>query len=149
MIISVLQFFLLQVEEGRQEDAEEFLTFLLNGLNDEALSVMKLLNENSEESDAAEDNAPDDSEAADDDDDDWKEVGPKRRSCITRRTATSETPVAAIFQGQIRSCVNYAAGQPTATLQPFFTLQLDIQSESVRSVADALKVNFDTESLDG
>ncbi len=65
------------------------------------------------------------------------------------RTATSETPLAAIFQGQIRSCVQHSAGQPTATLQPFFTLQLDIQSDGVRSVGDALLNNFATEELDG
>ena len=31
-----------KVIEGRQEDAEEFLTFLLNGLNDEMMALLKL-----------------------------------------------------------------------------------------------------------
>ena len=32
-----------KVIEGRQEDAEEFLTFLLNGLNDEMMALLKLV----------------------------------------------------------------------------------------------------------
>ncbi len=134
-----------KVEEGRQEDAEEFLTFLLNGLSDDTAAVIKLV-EKKEQEGAAEGAEGEEEEG---DEDDWKEVGPKRRSCITRRTATSSTPVAGIFQGQIRSCVQHSAGQPTATLQPFFTLQLDIQSDSVHTVAEALENNFSTETLHG
>jgi ubiquitin carboxyl-terminal hydrolase 10 len=54
-----------------------------------------------------------------------------------------------MFQGQIRSCVQRTAGETTATLQPFFTLQLDIQSENIRNVAEALTHNFCVEALDG
>ena len=32
-----------KVIEGRQEDAEEFLSFLLNGLNDEMIALLKLV----------------------------------------------------------------------------------------------------------
>ena len=34
-----------KVIEGRQEDAEEFLTFLLNGLNDEMMALLKLVDQ--------------------------------------------------------------------------------------------------------
>jgi hypothetical protein len=37
----------------------------------------------------------------------------------------------------------------SATLQPFFALQLDIQSPRVQSVVDALRENFSSEQLDG
>ena len=33
----------MQVLEGRQEDAEEFLTCLLNGVSDEMTELMKLV----------------------------------------------------------------------------------------------------------
>ncbi len=45
--------------------------------------------------------------------------------------------------------MQHSAGEPTATLQPFFTLQLDIQGEHVSTVSEALESNFATESLDG
>ncbi len=115
------------------------------------MAIIKLFDEKKARAgeEGGKEGADDNGEADGGDEDDWKEVGPKRRSCITRRTATSETPLAAIFQGQIRSCVQHSAGQPTATLQPFFTLQLDIQSDNVHSVADALVNNFAVEALDG
>ena len=40
-------------------------------------------------------------------------------------------------------------GETSATLQPFFTLQLDIQHEMVGSVEEALLQNFASEQLDG
>ena len=52
-------------------------------------------------------------------------------------------------QGQIRSSVNKANSEPTATLQPFFSLQLDVQGERTTSLKDALEANFATETLDG
>ena len=76
-----------KVIEGRQEDAEEFLTFLLNGLNDEMLSVLKLVNNNEcgGNNPVDEENQKvgkiEDEESADE----WQEVGPKNKSCITRR----------------------------------------------------------------
>ena len=127
-----------KVIEGRQEDAEEFLTFLLNGINDEIQAVLKPNDGNNNDEDEEEFDA-----------DEWKEVGPKNKSCTTRRQNSAETPLADMFQGQIRSCVQHSASEPTATLQPFFTLQLDIQSEKVKNVNDALRNVFDTEALDG
>merc|ERR1719414_2510575 len=71
----------------------------------------------------------------DDNDEEWREVGPRgTKSCVTRRVEKIETgncaksPLAEMFQGQMRSQFQHANGEPTATLQPFLTLQLDIQS---------------------
>ena len=56
---SIFQFLLnltsdtFKVEDGRQEDAEEFLTFLLNELNDEMLLLLKLLVESDEDEEAS------------------------------------------------------------------------------------------------
>ena len=54
-----------------------------------------------------------------------------------------------MFQGQMRSQVQHSNGEPTATLQPFLTLQLDIQSAKIRNVADAIACNFAEEAIDG
>ena len=138
--------------EGRQEDAEEFLTFLLNGLNDEMISVLKLLSSGEDDDkngSAVNNNSSSDGFCEDDDDFTWQEVGPKNKSCATRRGAGFKTPLADIFQGQIRSCVTRSVGDATATLQTFFTLQLDIQSDAIKNVGDALAHNFTVEALDG
>ena len=131
-----------KVVDGRQEDAEEFLSCLLNGLSDEMSGKMKLV----------ENDQPDEIDEAEEDDDDWKEVGARGRSCVTRRVADLSqvtTPIQALALGLCRSCVKSEAGDNSATLQPFFTLQLDIQDDSITSVGDALIQNFASEKLDG
>lgn len=140
-----------KVEEGRQEDAEEFLTFLLNELNDEMLALLKLMVEDEEEELEEEDDQ--DQEGREEDNDEWHEVGARNKSLLTRRVGgsneTIRSPLGNIFQGQMQSCVQLSNGEPTATLQPFFTLPLDIQSKSIKNVADALHHNFAAEVLDG
>merc|ERR1711994_1181234 len=87
------------------------------------------------------------------DTDEWHEVGAKNKSLLTRRVGGSnvslKSPLGSIFQGQLQSCVQLSNGEPTATLQPFFTLPLDIQSKNIKNVSDALIHNFTSEALDG
>jgi len=141
-----------KVIDGRQEDAEEFLTCLLNGLSDEMLAMMKL----AEEQPAVEEivlEAPNASnEAIEDAADDWQEVGAKGKSCVTRRVANGshvQTPIQSMALGMCRSCVKSETGDNSATLQPFYTLQLDIQDQTVQNITEALAQNFANEKLDG
>ncbi|ESO96906.1 hypothetical protein LOTGIDRAFT_214445 [Lottia gigantea] len=99
---------------GKQEDAEEFLSILLDGLHEEMAAAI---------------NSKDDS---------WEQVGPKNKSVVTRRATFSKTPISDIFAGQMRSVVSKTGSKESATLQPYFTLQLDIQGK-VFSVRDALE----------
>lgn len=148
-----------KVVEGRQEDAEEFLTFLLNGLNDEMLALFKRVDQETTPppTTAAEEAEQEGADEEEGDEDEWQEVGPKNRSVVTRRAGgtgagsanRSKPPLAEIFQGQMRSCLQPCNGEPTATLQPFFNLQLDIQSEKVGNVTEALANNFASEIIDG
>ena len=134
-----------------KEDAEEFLTFLLNELNDEMLALLKLLIIDDQDEEQDDKNEAD--EAEEDDNDEWHEVGAKNKSLLTRRVGGSnvslKTPLGSIFQGQLQSCVNLSNGEPKATLQPFFTLPLDIQSKNIKNVSDALIQNFTSEALHG
>jgi len=135
-----------KVVDGRQEDAEEFLTCLLNGLSDEMLGMMKLASEQPVAEALAIEPTVDDAP------DDWQEVGAKGKSCVTRRVTSStqiQTPIQSLALGMCRSCVKSETGDNSATLQPFYTLQLDIQDQLIQSVTDALEQNFANEKLDG
>ena len=46
-----------------------------------------------------------------------------------------------------RYSVKASGSESSATLQPFYTLQLDIQRETVKNVTDALAENFASEIL--
>lgn len=61
------------------------------------------------------------------DEEEWKVIGPKNKGSITRCTELERTPLSDIFRGQLRSRVSRAGEQPTDNVQPFFTLQLDIE----------------------
>merc|ERR1719384_1276771 len=83
---------------------------------------------------------------------DWQEVAARGRSQVTRRVtdqSTLVTPLQQLALGLCRYSVKSANQETSSTLQPFYTLQLDIQSENILSVDDALAANFSSEQLDG
>lgn len=123
--------------EGRQEDAEEFLGCLLNGLNDEMLELIKLVKSSAE---PVVNNTNTDAE-------NWKVVDSKNKGTITRRTELSQTPISDIFGGQLRSRVHRDGDQTTDNIQPFFTLQLHI--EKAASLREALEQLVAKNPLEG
>jgi len=131
--------------EGRQEDAEEFLSCLLNGLNDEMLEAMKLIEPQSNGLTNGDVTTNGDTTSNGDydpeQDHEWTEVVNKNnKSVVTRRAEFGKTPLSAIFRGQMRSRV-FRAGVENGTtdnIQPFFTLQLDVEKAS--SVEKALEL---------
>jgi ubiquitin carboxyl-terminal hydrolase 10 len=60
-------------------------------------------------------------------DDEWQVMGPKNKGSMTRKTDFSKSPISEMFVGQMSSLLNRTNTPKTTTLQPFFTLQLDIQ----------------------
>ncbi|KAK6640185.1 hypothetical protein RUM44_011871 [Polyplax serrata] len=133
--------------EGRQEDAEEFLSCLLNGLNDEMFELMKMVGGNNALGLSNGDANGNVEGSVDDDDTEWNVMGPKNKSSVTRRAVCGKTPISDIFRGQFRSRVQRAGDQSTDTVQPFFTLQLDI--EKANSVKDALELFMGKDPLEG
>lgn len=57
----------------------------------------------------------------------WKEVTGKNKGCVTRRTEVVQTPISDIFNGHLRSRVHRTGDTSTDNVQPFFTLQLNIE----------------------
>ncbi|RZF39695.1 hypothetical protein LSTR_LSTR012149 [Laodelphax striatellus] len=120
--------------EGRQEDAEEFLSCLLNGLNDEMVELLRLTDDNMSNGEVIATNG--DNYHDQDSDNEWKEIS-KKKPTITRRTKLVSTPLSQIFQGQWRSRVVRQGASETDNIQPFFTFPLDI--EKAHSVKEALE----------
>uniref|UniRef100_A0A672MNV5 Ubiquitin carboxyl-terminal hydrolase n=1 Tax=Sinocyclocheilus grahami TaxID=75366 RepID=A0A672MNV5_SINGR len=143
-------------EKGRQEDAEEYLGFILNGLHEEMLALKKLISPQEEK--APTPNGPEFQPGVEEgpaekeeegSDNEWEQVGPRNKTSITRQADFIRTPITDIFGGHIRSVVYQQSSKESATLQPFFTLQLDIQSEKIRTVQEALEILVARESVQG
>lgn len=128
---------------GRQEDAEELLTCLLSGLQDEMALILK----------CDQDTAGEDTEVCvngnQESDGDWQTVVGRNRGQVTRLAELPCTPISRIFAGQLRSCLHRSGSNTTASVQSFFSLQLDIQSEDVDSVLGALTSLARMETVDG
>ncbi|MGH0126752.1 UNVERIFIED_CONTAM: hypothetical protein FKN15_033506 [Acipenser sinensis] len=95
-------------EKGRQEDAEEFLGFILNGLHEEMLSLIKLISPQEEQVSTLNgpDSRPGSEEKAENEEgseDEWEQVGPKNKTSITRQADFIHTPITVIFGGHIRA----------------------------------------------
>jgi len=132
-----------QFVEGSQQDAEEFLSFILNAGHDELVECLKLNDARVQgKKPGMKDIAPPQGVTMSDDneEEEWLLQGPKKgKSCITRTTEVYPSPVSKVFWGENRSVVKKSVGSPTANIEPFVTLPLVIQEESIKSVKDALQ----------
>ncbi|KAG9099087.1 hypothetical protein FS749_002158 [Ceratobasidium sp. UAMH 11750] len=143
------------MQRGHQEDAEEFLGFFLDTLHEELLTILSRVQADPTPAGAAwangsagksvqGDNAREVqrpvSPGGMEDDSGWLEVGKKNKATLTRTTRATESAITRIFGGKLRSVLHTpGAGKDSVTLEPYQPLQLDIQSENVRTIEDALK----------
>lgn len=126
------------MEHGHQQDAEEFLGFLLEGLHDECVYVLK---EGKVSSTLASPTSPSASRPSTSNSEShgWFEVGPKQRSATTQASgiSNSESPITKIFGGFLRSEFRVPGLKASITVEPYQALQLDISSPLVRSIGEA------------
>lgn len=135
------------MRRGHQQDAEEFLGFLLEGLHDECVSVMQ----NQADVKASEDGVTSPSAGVESTVDGWLEVGKKQKSAVTRTAGQQDvpSPVTKIFGGHLRSELRVPGQKDSVTLEPYKPLQLDIGAPHVNNIVDALKSITRTETLTG
>ncbi|KAJ3021941.1 hypothetical protein HKX48_007414 [Thoreauomyces humboldtii] len=122
--------------KGRQEDAEEFLGFILDGLHEEMLNLEKTSNVHAGNGGSHEA-------------DSWSEVGRNNKTLETRSTQVATSPISSIFMGKMRSMVRCPGRKDSVTFQPFQALQLDIAPEAVTTIDDALLNLTTAEILEG
>ncbi|RYC66118.1 hypothetical protein CHU98_g22 [Xylaria longipes] len=126
------------MQRGHQQDAEEFLGFLLQALDNECTHVIRQLNESI--SSSATSTGPS-SPTNTSDGNEWLEVGRKQRAAITRSSGlpTASSPINKIFSGQLRSTVRVPGFVDSVTFETYQPLQLDIGDTHVNNIVDALK----------
>lgn len=146
------------MRRGHQQDAEEFLGFLLESLHDECAHILRAVPPSSNVSTAPNSSLPTPTASVSsanldiaDASNVWLEVGPKQRSAITRSSGHSDTssPITKIFGGQLRSELRVPGLKDSVTLEPYQPLQLDIGAPQVRNIVDALRHLTNPESLRG
>ncbi|XP_074032161.1 ubiquitin carboxyl-terminal hydrolase 10-like [Leptinotarsa decemlineata] len=118
----------------RQQDAEEFLGFLLNGLNDGMFELNELVKYYIKD-----EKPPVDSALDNDSKNLWNIIESKNEGHSTRRID--------IFGGQLKSSIHRNVDHITENTQPFLTLPLNI--EKVKTVREALKVLVSKNILEG
>lgn len=133
-------------EKGRQEDAEEFLSFLLNGIHDELVGLGKLVQPKAKLPELTNGEVHD---SNDSEEEAWEEVGPKNKVRTIRKAVIEGSLIKHVFGGVICSSVLQTGVKESTTFQPFFTLQLDIQSENIQTLSNAIEFYFMKEKLQG
>ncbi|KAJ6944530.1 ubiquitin carboxyl-terminal hydrolase 24 [Populus alba x Populus x berolinensis] len=124
----------------RQEDAQEFLSFIMHQMHDELLKL---------EGQSSGTNGFKTSVVSSTEEDEWETVGPKNKSAVTRTQSFIPSELSDIFGGQLRSVVKARGNKASATVQPFLLLHLDIHLEIVRTIEDALHLFSAPENLEG
>ncbi|TPX57957.1 hypothetical protein PhCBS80983_g03456 [Powellomyces hirtus] len=126
----------LDSAKGRQEDAQEFLGFILDGLHEEMLQLQRKSQSPQPNGTAS-------------DSDSWVEVGRNNKTLETRSTDMPSSPISSIFGGRMRSVVRCSGRKDSITLEPYDTLQLDLAPDSVHTIEDALANLTASEILEG
>lgn len=117
---------------GKQQDAEEFLTLLLDELQTECARVIEGTTKTAN-------NVPA-SPVAPDEDSGWTTVDSRQKSSVTQQSGLPQvtTPLTRIFHGQIRHELQVPGRKLSNTDQTLQTLRLHIDAPSIKDVMQAL-----------
>ncbi|KAL7748229.1 hypothetical protein RI367_006415 [Sorochytrium milnesiophthora] len=120
--------------KGRQEDAEEVLGYLLDGLHTEFVKVLQSV----ESSTVTPQTNGTPAESADSTSDDWLVVGTKHKPVTTRSVDVAQSPISKIFGGKMRSMLRVPGKKESMIVEPFQSLKLDIEPDNIATLQDAL-----------
>ncbi|KAH7906033.1 cysteine proteinase [Hygrophoropsis aurantiaca] len=114
---------------GHQEDAEEFLGFYLDTLEEELLSLASSLQPATVSGEKDEHSRQEEG---------WLEVGKRNRAVMTRTVKSAESPITRIFGGKFRSTLHVPHQKDSAMVEDWRSLRLDIQREQIHNIKEAL-----------
>lgn len=139
------------MRRGHQQDAQEFLGFLLEELHEECTLAMQRSGTNASSGRSTPVGSVSNLSDNIDMQDGWLEVGHKQRAAVTRSSGAinSDSPITNIFGGKLRSELKIQGNKLSVTLEPYQPLQLDIGSPQVSNIVDALKGLTKPESMQG
>lgn len=140
---------------GQQEDAEEFLNILLDGLHEEfvesikslpTLEVEKLANSFNNKDitnkiiqnvDYIKDSSKENASALNNDA--WNEVGSNMKTIGKRTCHVKLSPIVSLFGGQFKSVLKASNKKSSITLDPFMQVQLDISDPNTNDLIGAFE----------
>ena len=138
------------IERNRQEDAQEFLSNLLDALEN---NFSKASPHEEDDKDALlqlRKRARDIKEASSRNSDEWVEVGQNHKPIETQHAGHQdlENPVQALFGGKFQSTLlKSGAKKASITTEPFSQIPLDISAEEVNSIQQAFDQMLKLEEL--
>lgn len=140
------------VERGRQEDAQEFLSDLLDVIEN-CFKHAEPTPEDIADDLVARKRAAANDNQADDGDDGWMEVGQNNKVVETQHAGHQDldNPVEELFGGRFRSILVKKGGKPSITTEPFQQIPVDISDPAIKTLQQALEEMFKVEvlNLDG
>ena len=121
------------MRRGHQQDAEEFLGFLLEGLHDECVYVMKRDEDSSSVTATVIPNENGVAQIVASGDKGWLEVGPKQKAAVTRDSGSIslESPITKIFGGKLRSEFRVPGLKNSVTLEPVSYTHLTLPTKRI------------------
>lgn len=128
------------ISDDLQEDMQEFLFYVLDKAHTELLVLASRSGAMVEEDDADRLNAADE----------WSTVGKNNKSAIvvTDVSKFKPSPVSRIFAGEMQSIVRRKTAKSSMAVEPFFCLHLDVASEDISTLEDAINAHMSSEKLE-